>query len=385
MDDLVIQNGEVIFPSQERTSRCNITVSGGKIRGIDPPDTTESTDEGVKTVDASSYYVSPGFIDLQVNGGAGTDFLDATSEEIDRFSSHWLSTGCTGYLATVITEDIPHMRSAVDGILTTDPPNLLGIHIEGPFLSMDKRGTHDGDYVRKPDKTLLNKLITGYENQVKLFTLAPEVPGAEELIEELKNLNITPSIGHSAGTYEDANRALSAGAKAFTHLYNAMTGLHHRNPGCVGAALTSDAFTGLIADGLHIHPPAVNIAGRMKSSKRLFLVTDAISAAGLSEGSYKLGDQKISIKDGIARLDNGTIAGSTLTMDNAVENYMEFAGTSLPEAVRSATLTPAELIGINDRKGSIEIGKDADFAVLDKDLEVQKAIINGEVVYDNED
>ncbi len=387
MHDLEIRNGEVIFPSRELSRQCTIIVQDGKIREIKPPKSNRSLDRNEKRtiIDASSHYVAPGFIDLQVNGGAGADFLNTTSKGIQRFSSHWLSTGCTGYLATVITEDISNMRSTVEKILTSETENLVGIHIEGPFISMEKRGTHDPNYVRKPDSSSLNKLINGYEEHVKLFTLAPELPGAHEIMHELQDLNITPSIGHSAGTFEQANQGLHAGAKSFTHLYNAMTGLHHRHPGCVGAALTSDAYAGLICDGLHVHPSAIKIASQMKGPNRLFLVTDAISAAGLSEGFYKLGNQKINVKEGIARLDNGSIAGSTLTMDRAVKNYMFFAGVSLPEAIRSATLTPAKLIGIDDQKGSIEIGKDADFVFLDDDLEVQKTIIKGEMVFNKED
>lgn len=387
MHDLEIRNGEVIFPSRERSKKCTIIVKDGKIKQIKPPNSNSSVGKNAKptTIDASSHYVAPGFIDLQVNGGAGTDFLNATSADVQRFSSYWLSTGCTGYLATVITEQISNMRSAVETMLASETENLTGIHIEGPFISTEKRGTHDPDYLQQPDTSFFHKLINGYEKQLKLFTLAPELPGAHEIISELKDLNITPSIGHSAGTFEEANQGLHAGAKSFTHLYNAMTGLHHRNPGCVGAALTSDAYGGLICDGQHVHSAAIQIASQIKGPSRLFLVTDAISAAGLGDGSYELGNQKINVNEGLARLDNGTIAGSTLTMNQAVKNYMDFAGVSLPEAIRSATLTPAKLIGIDDQKGSIQIGKDADFVVFDDKLQVQKTIIKGEVVFNNED
>lgn len=385
MKNLIIKNGTVVFPSRTDVKEATIVISEGKIHQVieTPTEHAEIDEEDTEVINASGYYVSPGFIDLQVNGGAGADFLEADKQHLEEFSNLWASTGCTSFLATVITEDIDRMRSAMNAIVETEMTNFAGIHIEGPFISIEKKGTHDQNFIQEPEESLFDKLIEGFSSDIKLFTLAPELPNSYKLISKLEDLNIIPSLGHSSATFEEAGEGIEAGVKSFTHLYNGMTGLHHREPGCVGRALVSDAYTGLIVDGLHVHPAAIQIASRLKEPEKLYLVTDAISAAGLSEGTYNLGGQKIIVEGGIARLENGTISGSTLTMNEAVKNYMKFAGVDIPQAIQAATLTPAQLIGLDDKKGSIEKAKDADLVVFDDEVEVQKTIIQGDVVYDN--
>lgn len=385
MSSIIIKNANLVYPSRGTVQKGSLLAKNGKISELfDKRPEIETYDtEDTKKIDASGKYVAPGFIDLQVNGGAGIDFLDASPEGLATFSKEWASSGCTGFLATIITENFENMRSAMDSILTEDPDNLLGLHIEGPFLSLENKGTHDEHFLKKPNLELFQKLTEGFSNNIEIFTFAFEQPGGLELLQQIKRYNLVPSLGHSAATFEESQEAIIKGVKSFTHLYNGMTGLHHRNPGCVGSALVSEAFAGLIPDGLHVHPAAVNIASQLKNDK-LYLVTDAIAAAGLSEGTYHLGGQKINVKDGIARLDNGTISGSTLEMNLAVKNYQEFTGVNLPKAVRAATLTPARLIGVDDQKGTLEEGTDADLVIFDEDFKVQNTIIEGVMVYKDE-
>lgn len=386
MGKLVIENGKVVFPLKDTIKKATVVIRDDRIVQVVPPEETCNLQltRNTKKIDASGNFVSPGFIDLQVNGGAGADFLEASDKELETFSKKWISAGCTGFLATIITERLEKIRSAVETFAEAKLKNLIGVHLEGPFISREHKGTHDPRFIQSPDKIILDQLLNGSTKLIKLFTLAPELSGAKTLIKKLKDLNIATSIGHSSATFVEAMEALDIGLKSFTHLYNGMTGLHHRNPGCVGAALDSNAYTGLIADGLHVHPTALRIANQMKKPGKLYLVTDAISAAGLNEGKYELGGQKITVKNGIARLQDGTISGSTLTMNQAVKNYMEFTGVDLPEAVRAASSTPAELIGIDQKKGTIEPEKDADLVIFDEHIQVMKTIIGGEVVFDNE-
>ncbi len=386
MSKSIIKNGRVVFPSSLRVERAEVIIENGQIARIDlSGNNDDSTAKGsLKSIDASGHYVSPGFIDLQVNGGAGADFLRATTGQLNQFAREWISTGCTSFLGTIITEDVHKMRSAMERLLGAGLPNFAGFHVEGPFISSGHKGTHESRFLEEPDLDELEEIMNGLSDHVRLVTLAPELADAEDLIEYLNELGIVVSIGHSSATFSEAMKGIEEGASSFTHLFNGMSGFHHREPGCVGAALTSDAYTGLIADGLHVHPAAVGLANRLKGPERLYLVTDAISAAGLSEGTYTLGGQEILVDDGIARLADGTISGSTLTMDRAVKNLVEFTNSTLAEAVRSATLTPAELVGVDDRKGSIEVGKEADLVIFDEDLNVDKTIIKGKVVYNNE-
>ena len=223
--------------------------------------------------------------------------------------------------------------------------------------------------------------MAGNEGFIKIVTLAPERPGAEKLIARIREIGAIPSLGHSDATYDEAIAAIERGIGLFTHTFNAMREFHHRAPGAVGAALVSAVMTELIADGIHVHPGAMRLLYKAKGPDRICLITDAISAAGLADGEYSLGGLQVFVRDATARLADGTIAGSTLTMDKAVKNFMDASGCPLPEAVRCATLNPARLLGIDERKGSIAVGKDADLVIFDEDFTVHYTIISGEVAY----
>jgi len=340
---------------------------------------------GAIDLDARGLFIAPGFIDLQVNGGVGYNFENATAQEMLKILEFHIAHGTTSLLPTTVTAPVAKIRKTVACVQELHHPAVLGMHIEGPFISRKHKGAHNAEYIMDPSLEEFQKLVEGYEEFIKIVTLAPEHPGAEPVINKVQEIGAIPALGHSDAKYHEAQKALELGIKLFTHLGNAMTGLHHREPGAIGAALDSDAYVELICDGIHLHPAFVRLVAKVKGYERICLITDAIAAAGLPDGEFALGDLPIFVHQGIARLSNGTLAGSTLTMNRAVKNFMKFTGCSLPEAVRCATLNPARLLGIDERKGSLGVGKDADLVIFDNDFNVHYTILDGKIVYARED
>jgi N-acetylglucosamine-6-phosphate deacetylase len=272
------------------------------------------------------------------------------------------------------------MRQALKGIACSSAPSILGVHLEGPFISKEYKGAHAEEHIIPPSKDALIKIINRYSRMVRLVTLAPELPNADEVIDYVTDLGAAVALGHSSATYTEAMRAIEKGIKLFTHLPNAMRGLHHREPGAVGAALDSDVYVSLICDGVHLHPAFVRLVSKIKGYDRICLITDAISATGLADGVYRLGKLTIFVTNGVARLFNGVLAGSTLTMERAVQNFMKFTNCSLPEAVRCATLNPARILGIDLKTGSIEVGKKADLVVFDENFNIKHVFFSGTLI-----
>ena len=289
--------------------------------------------------------------------------------------------GTTGLLPTTVTAPIAGIRATIDRVKRVDHPAILGMHIEGPFISKERKGAQNPGYILDPSIEKFNELVRGHEDFIKIVTLAHERAGADDLIFRIKEIGAVPSLGHSDASYEEATAAIERGIGLFTHMFNAMREFHHRAPGAVGAGLTSDITVELIADGIHVHPGAMKLLYKAKGPARICLITDAISAAGLEDGEYQLGGLQVFVKDATDRLADGTIAGSTLTMDRAVKVFMEATGCSLPEAVKAASLNQARLLGIADRKGSIAVRKDADLVIFDADFNIHYTIIGGDVVY----
>lgn len=324
----------------------------------------------------------PGFIDLQVNGGGGTDLLSATEEDVEHLSRYLASTGTTGFLPTLVSAPPVRVRAAMGVLRRVRPPGaeILGLHLEGPVLSPAQRGAHDAHHLRTPDDPEVRALYAAALPDLQLVTLAPELPGAEALVRWLVRRNVVVSIGHSDATYQEATRALE-GARMVTHLFNAMRGMHHREPGVVGAALLDDqCVCGLIADGLHVHPAVVRLAFRLLGADRIALVTDACAAAGMPPGTYTLGDQTVHLgPDGAPRLADGTLAGSALRMDDAVGNLVRW-GIPLRDAARSAATTPARLLGLVDR-GALAPGLRADVCVLDAAYRTVLTLVAGRIAF----
>jgi N-acetylglucosamine-6-phosphate deacetylase len=326
----------------------------------------------------------PGFIDLQINGAFGAD-IGTDQEAIRTLVAHLPATGVTSFLPTLISsppERYEEFFAALEEGAAEEGSRVLGAHLEGPFLAPERKGAHDPANLRPVDLGFLRELLRS--GKVRLMTLAPELENSLEAIELLLEESAVVSVGHTEATYEEITRAADAGLRLGTHLYNAMRPLAHREPGTVGALLTQDRIrTGIIADGVHVHEAAIRLAYRVKGSEGLVLVTDAMEAAGMHPGDYELGGRKVRLEDGAVRLPDGTLAGSALTMDEAVRNAVRFLEVSLAQAVRMAAETPAAAL-ILDGKGKIAVGCDADFVLLDGEGTVLQTIVSGEVVYERE-
>jgi len=371
--------GEVLTTSGP--TRAAVVIRNGKIDGLlrEP----RSGDLPSKHRETAGL-LCPGFIDLQINGAFGVDIgpdPDAIRTLVDKLPV----TGVTSFLPTLISsppERYEEFFAALEEGAADEGARVLGAHLEGPFLAPERKGAHDPANLRSVDLSLLRELLSS--GKVKLMTLAPELPKSLEGIELLLEEGAVASAGHTEATYEEVMRAADAGLRLGTHLYNAMRPLAHREPGTVGALLTHDRIrTGIIADGVHVHEAAIRLAHRAKGSEGLILVTDAMEAAGMPQGDYELGGRKVRLEDGAVRLPDGTLAGSALTMDEAVRNTVRFLGVSLAQAVRMAAETPAAALNL-DGKGKIAVGCDADLVLLDEEGTVLETIVSGERVYERE-
>ena len=316
----------------------------------------------------------PGFVDLQVNGFAGVDLLDASAADYMTVGDAVLETGVTAYLPTFITAPEDRLLDALREVPHgPDGPRILGVHLEGPFLSPRRLGAHPPEARRDPDRELLDRLLAA--GPVRLVTLAPELPGALELVELLRERGIAVSCGHSDATAEEAEAAFAAGARTVTHLFTARRPFAHRDPGIAGAALArGDVIVQIILDGVHLADETAQVAWRAAAG-RLALVTDAIAGAGLGDGAYRLGGREVEIRDGVARSDGGVLAGSTLTMDRAVQNLYAL-GASFEQAIGAATEVPARVLGRGD-VGRLAVGARADVVVLSDELAVERVLLGG--------
>jgi N-acetylglucosamine-6-phosphate deacetylase len=317
---------------------------------------------------------APGFVDLQVNGFGGVDFLDADAEGYSRAGEALLETGVTSFLPTFVTAPEARIRAALSVLpVEAGGARVLGAHLEGPFISPSQLGVHSESDRCDPDAELLDRLLDS--GPVRLVTLAPELPGAHELVELLLHRGIAVSYGHSDATAQQAEVAFDLGARAVTHVFNAMRPFHHREPGLAGAALArSDVVVQLILDGVHVAPMAAAIAWRAAAG-RVALVTDAMAGAGLGDGEYRLGGVTVEVRDGVARGPTGALAGSTLTMVEAVRN-LHALGASLEAAVGAATEVPARVLGLTTA-GRLGVELPADIVVLDDELEVVRVLVAG--------
>ncbi|NUU75105.1 N-acetylglucosamine-6-phosphate deacetylase [Paenibacillus xylanilyticus] len=330
--------------------------------------------------------IVPGFIDIHVHGGNGEDFMDANKEVLDKITSFHSTQGTTAMLATSMTapkDRLDQVLAEVDRYRSEPMPfaQLEGVHLEGPFFSPKWPGAQNPEHIVLPNVSWLEAWEKQYPGLIRQVTLAPEREGALEVIAWLRRQRITAALGHTDATYEEVERAVEAGLHHAVHTYNAMTPLHHRNPGAAGAVLSDPRISAeIIADGIHVHPAAISILAQLKqSADQIVLITDAMSAAGLDDGEYKIGDLPVIVKDGVARLkDGGALAGSTLTMIRGFRYLVQEVGMSLNAASRAASLTPARLLGIDHRTGSLAQGKQADVVLLNAELEIEGVWVKGE-------
>ena len=377
----VIKGGKIIL--KDRVAEGFALLYSDTIEGIVPD---SSIPESAEVIDAKGGYVSPGFIDLHIHGYLGKDVCDGEEESIRTISKGIIENGVTSYLPTTMTVDMKVIKKALEVLraLKEESKNwegseILGCHAEGPFISEAKKGAQDAKYILKPDA----EFVKEYADIIKTITLAPEEDENDfEAIRTItRDTDVVISMGHTSTDYETAMNSVKAGVKHATHLFNAMSPLAHRAPGAVTAALNSDMSCEIIVDGFHVHPCFYDMLYKLKGRKLCF-ITDCLPAGGLPYGEYALGGQKIIYRDAVCRLEDGTVSGSVLKLNKGVFNVYQNSNIPLWECVNCASLNPATTIGVQDKKGSLEVGKDADIVILDEEFNVLKTIKKGDVKYE---
>ncbi|MGJ7910160.1 N-acetylglucosamine-6-phosphate deacetylase [Neobacillus sp. LXY-1] len=386
----ILLKGMKIYTEDQTIEKGYIKVENQKIMEMGSI-ANLTNEDGLKVIEVPEYFHAvPGFIDVHIHGVNGADTMDATTEAIDTMATSLPREGTTSFLATTMTQEAAKIEAAIvnaSNYIASQPTNgvaeVVGIHLEGPFVNPKMAGAQPVQHITEPDLTLFKKWETLSNDTIRLVTIAPEQPGGLELIRYLKEKGIIASIGHTNATYEDVGRAIEAGANHVTHLFNQMRGLHHREPGVVGAAfLRKELVAELIVDGIHVHPEMVKLAYLQKQSEGLILITDSMRAKCMKNGQYDLGGQEVTVKDGKATLADGTLAGSILTLGHGVRNMMTYSGCSLHEVIKMASVNPAKQLKMYDRKGSLTVGKDADIVILDKQMEVAMTICRGEIAFE---
>lgn len=368
-----------IFTPTKILKDTYIIVDDGKIVKL-----AKTLPKSVEKVDSyEGCIIAPGFVDIHTHGGFGVDIMYSSINDIMKFIEKLPETGVTSFVPSTVTdsfESLKRFSEKFSSIGCVKGSEVVGIHFEGPYINPKMAGAQPRDYIRLPSIKEVKFLSGFFKHTRKRMTIAPEVEGGIEFIKALKDLNIIVSVGHTDAYYQQALQAFSAGARIATHIFNGMKSFHHREPGVVGAVLTCpNIYAETILDLVHLHPATVELIFRCKSSKRMVLITDAIAGAGLSDGAFKLGPIEIIVKDGVSRLPDGSLAGSTLTMDKAVRNAVKI-GIPFIKALEMATLTPCKAMMLR-KKGSIMECNDADFVVLDKDINVIATYLKGEKIF----
>lgn len=376
-----IYNGKLIKDGKVYTDKC--LLFDDKIRHIISQHELNDFDVEEK-IDAKGHFISPGFIDIHIHGINGEDASDGKEDGIREICRYVPRFGVTSFLPTTMTISYEELTQAFDTIKKVrdsdyEGAEIIGIHMEGPYINKERKGAQKADYIRVPEYELVDK----YKDILSIITIAPEVDGATEFIKKVTaNTDIVLSMGHTNATYEQAMEGIQCGISHATHTFNAMSSLHHRKPGAVGAALTSDVKCELIADKFHVHPGLYNLFVKAKGLDKIILVTDCIRAGGLEDGEYTLGGQKIIVENNTSLLEDGTIAGSVLKLNNAVHNFNDNASVDIAEVIQFVTENPAKSLGIFDRKGSIDLGKDADIILFNDNIDVIMTIGKGNILYE---
>ena len=375
-----VKNGKIIL--EDGIEEGKLLLFSDKILGIVAEGEIPADAE---IIDAKGGFVCPGLIDLHIHGYLGRDVCDATEESLRIISKGLLENGVTGYLPTTMTVDMSVITGAIDVCRALmkeknfDGSTILGVHAEGPFISPSKKGAQDERYILKPDADFVKK----HSDVIRIITLAPEEDGENfpEIRKIAEETDVVVSMGHTSADFDTAYAAAKCGVKHTTHLFNTMPPLAHRAPGVVGAVFASDVSCELIVDTFHIHPALYDVVYKIKGRK-LCAITDCLPAGGLPEGEYTLGGAKIIYRNNICNLEDGTIAGSVLRLNKGVWNIYKKSSIPLHECVNCASLNPANVLGIADRKGSLKVGKDADIVILDNEFNVEKTILGGKIRYE---
>lgn len=368
----IVENGTIVVTGKQISNM-------GKVSDV-------VISQDIPVYDLDGMTVTPGFIDLLVHGGGGKGFADDSDESIKTISDFFFSHGTTGMLASLFSKKIDLLKNDVNRIASYadnhKDSNIWGIHMEGPFINPLIKGAHKIEYLWEPSVEMWNELNASARGYIKLMTIAPELKGNIDVIRAAASQGVVPSIGHTLALYDDIEKAIDNGAAHVTHMFNAMRPFHHREPGImVAALLRNELKVELIADGIHVDPIVMKLLHNIKGSGGIILVTDAIRACGMPDGNYHFMDQKIIVKDKRAFLENGTLAGSTLTMEEAIKNMVQLVGVPLTDAVRMASLNGAKVLGLEHEKGILAVGKDADLVIMDDNFNVHATIYEGQIKY----
>lgn len=383
----ILDYATVLTPIRTLERSTVIASDDGRISYVGPMESAPRV-EGLR-LDMRGKFVVPGFINIHVHGGNGITFgnMAALGEELEAYSHFAARNGVTGFLTSITAptgEEITEMISAYVPIMEkgVSGAEALGIHLEGPFMNVEKKGAQNPAWIHDPDLEETRGFIKAGKNWLRQITIAPELPRAKEAAALLRQAGVVVAVAHSTADYDTAREAFHGDWTHVTHTFNAQTGLHHRKPGLIGALMGTDTTTAeLIADEIHVHPGAMKALIRALGTDRVVLITDAMEAAGLKEGTYHLLGHEITVKDGAARLSDGTLAGSAAKLNECVRNVHKDVDVPLLDAVKMATLNPARTIGLSNRLGSVAIGKDASLIVIDADVNVYMTIVQGRIVY----
>ena len=384
MATTLVHAGKAITPKGE-VPDVGILIRDGEIATVGPRSAMELP-RGAEERSATAYTAIPGFVDVHIHGAGGHDVMEGDETALATITRRLAAFGTTSLLATTVTAGADETCRAAEGISryisaqyqTTDPrAEILGIHFEGPFLSEARRGVHPAEFLQLPSAELLQRFLHAANGTARILTIAPELLGAMPCIDAARSLGMVVSIGHTDATYEQTRVAVAHGAHHATHMYNAMRPFTHRDPGVIGAVLTTPEVTAeLIADGIHVDEVAMKVLLQAKGAERVVLISDGLSATGMPDGKYMLGGLEVTVSGGVCRSAEGRLAGSTLTLDRALRNIVKL-GISLAHAVRMLTLNPATLLGIEFKKGALRTGADADIVLLNDALEIVDVYARG--------
>ncbi len=363
-----------ILNDEFKFEKNDLQIDNGKIVKIG------SDLSGGELIDAKGAYIFPGLVNIHTHGAMGYDSVGCGYEGINEMSKLWAKTGTTSFLPTLVTALRDDLCKAAENVASvmdkgTDGATVIGIHLEGPYLSEKYKGAHRPDWLRTPKEFDFDEVQAAAQGNIRLLTMAPELDGGIKFIKKYAD-KVKISLGHTAATYDVCKEAFEAGAAHVTHLFNAMPGIHHRDLTLIAAAFESDAMIELIGDGLHVKKQPAMMAYKLFGDERMILINDSVNAAGLGDGKYEFGGFNVTVKDGIALQDNGTICGGTATLWDCVMNMISW-GVSIQSAVKMATYNPAKAIGLADKIGSIKEGKDADILIVSSELQLCDVFVKG--------
>jgi N-acetylglucosamine-6-phosphate deacetylase len=383
--NIVAIDAGTLFTPENKFTPGRLLIEGRTVAGVGPPESVRIP-AGADRVDASSLLVVPGFIDPHIHGCGGVDVMEGTRKALNAVSRILVRHGTTSFLPTTVSSPADVLTSAVEelGRAMSEPldgAEPLGIHLEGPFISPAKRGTHKGTNILAPNPELLDRWVRDSQGSIRLITVAPELDGIDPLLIMARHLGVTVAMGHSNATFDQARAAVGRGVCYAVHTFNAMRPFSHRDPGIIGEVLADDrVFAEIIADGVHVDQAVVRVFARAKGKSRVLLVTDGISATDMPDGRYSLGEDPVVVVEGVCRDSEGRLAGSTLTQEIAFRNFARWTGWLFEEVLLGLTLNPAKALGL-ERKGVLEPGADADIVVMDNDFHVMKTFVAGRLAF----